>query len=97
MRRLGVVVLLLMLIGSFAFAADVPQVANDYINIFVNLLKGNAGIFFAAIVLGFSGFLAWRNGNLTPILWGLAGSILIVGAPYLGPKLMDFAKTLWGS
>jgi hypothetical protein len=95
MGRLGIVALLLMLFGSFAFA-DVPQVANDYINIFVDLLKGNAGIFFAAVILGFSGFLAWRNGNLTPILWGLAGAVLVVGGPYIAPKLMDFAKNLWG-
>jgi len=96
MKRAILVPFLLAIFASFAFA-EVPQVANDFIQIFVDLLKGQAGIFFGAIILGFSGFLAWRNGNLTPILWGLAGTIIVVGAPYIGPKLAEFTKNLWGS
>jgi len=99
-HRFGLRVLVAFLLGlvvlqSSAFAA-VPQVAQDYINIFVDLAKGQAGIIFIVVILGFSGFLAWRNGNLTPLIWGLTASVLIGGAPYIAPKLINFGQTAFG-
>ena len=84
--------LMVLFFGVSAFA-DVPAVANDYINVFVDLAKGQAGVIFIVVVLGFSGFLAWRNGNLTPLLWGVAAAVLIGGAPYIAQGFLNFGNT----
>ena len=88
-------VLSLFVFSSSAFAA-VPQVAQDYINVFIDLTKGQAGMIFIVTILGFSAYLAWRNGNLVPLLWGLAAAVLLGGAPYIAPKLLNFGQTAFG-
>lgn len=81
----------LFILESSAFAA-VPVVANNFINVFVDLAKGNMGIIFIILVLAMSGFMAWRNGNMTPMFWGLAASLLIGGAPFIAPRLISFGQ-----
>jgi len=94
-RLLIAFLLSLFVLHSFAFAA-VPAVVEDYIAVFIDLAKGKMGIIFVAAILGFSGFLYWRNGNLTPLLWGLGGSVLVGGAPYIAPKIITFGNTTFG-
>lgn len=90
-----IVIAMMLLLGLFETSASaaVPAVANNYINVFIDLAKGNMGIIFIILVLAMSGFMAWRNGNLTPLFWGLAAAILIGGAPYIAPEIINFGNS----
>jgi hypothetical protein len=90
-------VLVMMLAFSTSAFAAVPQVVTDYVQIFVDLAKGQAGIIFIILVLAMSGFMAWRNGNLSPLFWGVAAAILIGGAPYIAPEIITFGETTFTS
>ena len=81
------------LLSVTAFAGTTPDVVDDYIDVFVDLSKGKAGVIFIVIVLAMSGFLSWKNGNLSPMLWGLAAAVLIGGAPYIADDIITFGST----
>ena len=85
----------LFMLQTFAFAAT-PGVVTNYIQVFLDLAQGKIGQIFIIAILGFSGFLAWKNGNVTPFLWGLAAAVLIGGAPYIAPKIITFGNTTFG-
>ena len=96
LRLLLALFLGLFVLQSTAFAAT-PQVVQDYIQVFIDLTKGQAGLIFIALILGFSAYLAWRNGNLVPLLWGVAASVLLGGAPYIAQKFLDFGGSTFGA
>jgi hypothetical protein len=91
------VFLLLALFASFAFAADDPASVNTFVDVILGLLQGKVGYIFIAIVLGFSAFFAWRNGNITPLLWGVIASLIIGAAPYIGPHIVSWGNSTFGS
>ena len=91
-KSIVAIVLSLLLFQSFAFAA-VPQVVADYIQVFVDLAQGQMGIIFIILILAFSGYLAWKNGNLAPLFWGLAASVLIGGASPIAQRFIEFGNS----
>lgn len=88
--------LLLLFLGSFAFADD-PASVNTFVNVILGLLQGKVGYIFIAIVLGFSGFFAWRNGNITPLIWGVVAALIIGAAPYVGPQIVSWGNSTFSS
>jgi thiamine transporter ThiT len=90
------VFLLLALFASFAFAKD-PASVNTFVDVILSLLQGKVGYIFIAIVLGFSAFFAWRNGNVTPLLWGIIAALILGAAPYVGPHIVGWGNSTFGS
>ena len=91
-RNMGIFALLAMfLVGTSAMAA-VPVVVTNFINIFIDLASGKLGIIFIILVLAMSGFMAWKNGNITPLFWGLAAAVLIGASPYIAGELVNFGN-----
>jgi hypothetical protein len=63
------------------------DVVDSYVDIFTNMAQGKVGTFFIFLIIMMSGIMAWRNGNLTPLFWGLAAALLIGGAPKIAERL----------
>jgi len=92
------VILALLFLGSFAFASTSdPASVNTFVDVLLGLLQGKIGYIFIAIILGFSGFFAWRNGNLTPLIWGIVAALILGAAPYIGPHIVSWGNTTFGS
>ena len=84
----------LFLSGTSAFAAEiaVPSVVNNFIGIFISLASGKIGIMFIILILAMSGFMAWKNGNITPLFWGFAAALMIGASPFIASELTNFGK-----
>ncbi|WP_456469992.1 TrbC/VirB2 family protein [Caminibacter sp.] len=94
MRR---VLFLLLFSTVFVFAADDPASVNTFVDVLLGLLQGRVGYIFIAIVLGFSAFFAWRNGNITPLIWGVVAALILGAAPYIGPHIVSWGNSTFGS
>ena len=89
---------LMFMLVPFAFAfADDPAAVNTFINVLLSLLQGKVGYIFIAIILGFSGFLAWRNGNITPLIWGIVAALVVGAAPYVGASIVSWGNSTFSS
>ena len=88
---------LLLVPFVFVFAADDPAAVNTFVDVLLGLLQGKVGYIFIGIILGFSAFFAWRNGNITPLIWGVVASLIVGAAPYIGPHIVGWANTTFGS
>lgn len=91
--------ILLLLVGliGFAFASNDPASVNTFVTVILGLLQGKVGYIFIAIVLGFSAFFAWRNGNITPLIWGVIAALVIGAAPYVGPSIVSWGNSTFSS
>jgi hypothetical protein len=88
--------LLLVFFASTAFASDDPAAVNTFVSVILGLLQGKVGYIFIAIIFGFSGFFAWRNGNITPLIWGIVAALIIGAAPYIGPQIVSWGNSTFG-
>ena len=88
-------ILALLFLGSFAFADD-PATVNTFVDVLLGLMKGKVGYIFIGLIIGFSGFFAWRNGNLTPLIWGVVAALIVGAAPYIGPQIVSWGNSTFG-
>ena len=65
------------------------EVAKSFVDIFMNMLTGSVGNFFIVLIIIMSGVMAWRNGNLTPLFWGLTAGVVIGAAPKIADALQS--------
>ena len=71
-------------------------VVDKFVNIFLDMANGTVGKFFIFLVILLSGVMAWRNGNLTPLFWGIAAAILIGGAGSIAGALQSTSQGMFG-
>ena len=85
------------LFATFAFAddstTDVPGV-NTFVDILIGLVTGKVGIFIIIIIMGFSAYNAWKNANVSALLWGLFASIVIATLNVYSESLSTWAAGL---
>ena len=89
-------VLLFIVLGMLPLFAGDPGVVNTFIATLLSLMQGKVGIIFIVIIMGFSAFFAWRNGNLTPLLWGIVASLIIGAAPYAADQFISWGNSTFG-
>ena len=89
--------IVLLLFGLVGFAlADDPATVNTFVDVLLSLLQGKVGYIFIGIILSFSGFFAWRNGNITPLIWGVVAALVVGAAPYVGHQIVGWGNSTFG-
>lgn len=78
--------------AAAAAATSIPGVDN-FVQIMIDLAGGKVGLLLIVIIMGFSAYNAWKNANVTALLWGLFASIVLaVLVPY-ATKMLEWANS----
>ena len=87
----------LFMIPSETFAADLPAVVVVYSNIVTNIVTK---VVVGLVVLVMLVIAAWEmkeNGNARPLKWAIFASIVMGGAVFFGPSMLDYMTSQVGS
>jgi heme/copper-type cytochrome/quinol oxidase subunit 2 len=96
-KMLLLALLALFIIPSEMFAADLPAVVVVYSNIVSSIITK---VIVGLVVLIMLVIAAWEmkeNGNARPLKWAIFASIVMGGAVFFGPSILDYMTSQVGS
>jgi len=77
--------------SSSSSTTSIPGVEN-FVKIIMDLVGGKVGLILIVVIMGFSVYNAWKNANVSALLWGLFASIVLaVLVPY-AEKMLEWAN-----
>jgi len=79
------------LVSSASAANAIPGIDN-IMQMFIDVASGKLAVFIIVIIMGFSFYNAWKNGNPSALIWGVFVSIGIAILAYFAQAVMD-----WGT
>ncbi len=89
-KFLGLALLLSMVLPSQIFAAELPAVVVIFASIVTSIVTQ---VIVGLVVLIMLVIAAWEmkeNGNARPLKWAIFASIVMGGAVFFGPSMIDF-------
>jgi hypothetical protein len=87
----------LFLIPSQMFAADLPAIVVVYSDIVTNIVTKVVVGIVVLIMLVISAWEMKENGNLRPFKWAVFASVVMGGAVFFGPSIIDYMSTQVGA
>lgn len=86
-----------LLLPSEMFAADLPAIVVVYSNIVSSIITKVIVGLVVLIMLIIASWEMKENGNARPLKWAIFASVMMGGAVFFGPSILDYMATQVGS